>query len=235
MSILKDMDELLKNDVVDRHSFFQLRHFLIDSEPTTQGRMWQALRELKTRREALTGITTEIEEQKDQLALIQIRRERISAESLSEAVTPNFGVPVTDREVDFLRREQEIELRQIDRQADARQRQIKGLYERFRHTLDECRFLVEAYRQLEATEKLRPWDDKEVQEQLWNAKLEQEFRRRLVVGQPLDTDLLKAIESLHDHAPVKGHLLALLERVDKASLPNLRSAESLALDPKPEQ
>ena len=65
MSILKDMDELLKNDVVDRHSFFQLRHFLIDSEPTTQGRMWQALRELKTRREALTGITTEIEEQKD--------------------------------------------------------------------------------------------------------------------------------------------------------------------------
>ena len=59
--LMTAMDDLLKNEVVQRHSYFQLKYFLIGKEPTNQAKMWQCLRELKTRRQSLKAISLEIE------------------------------------------------------------------------------------------------------------------------------------------------------------------------------
>lgn len=228
MSVIKEMGDLLQNEVAERHSFYQLNQFLLGGEPTVQAKLWQALRELKTRQQSLNSLRMEIEELKDSQELVSIQRERLKAEDLDNAVLPEFGTPVSNREKELLKREREIELRRIDRQVAAKQKQIEGLYARFRYICEECQFLVEAFKSLERQEKLRPWDDPAVQQEIWNARLQGEFRRRLVCGQPLDAELLKAIESLHDEAPVKGQMFALLERaMEHKELPAVEGLDTL--------
>ena len=63
--IKEKISELLKNEVVSRHSYFQLKYFLIGKEPTNQAKMWQCLRELKARQEILNSVDLQLEEEKD--------------------------------------------------------------------------------------------------------------------------------------------------------------------------
>jgi len=120
MSVIKEMGELLRHEVVERHSFYQLNQFLLGGEPTVQAKMWQALRELKTRQQSLNSLKLEIEDLKDSQELLSIQRERLKGEDLDNAVLPEFGTPVAAREKEMLKRERDIELRRIDRQVAAR-------------------------------------------------------------------------------------------------------------------
>ena len=71
--IHKEVTELLdKRDIVNRHSFFQMKHFIINKEPTHQSRLWQCLRELKVRKEAIDSIKMELEDADDNLKLTEI-------------------------------------------------------------------------------------------------------------------------------------------------------------------
>ena len=75
--IYLEAEELLKNEVVDRHSFFQLKYFVVGKEPTMQAKMWRCLTELKTRKEAIDIINLEIEETKDTIELLNIEEKRL--------------------------------------------------------------------------------------------------------------------------------------------------------------
>jgi hypothetical protein len=69
--IVKSMDEIFsKNEVVERHSFFQLQHFVIDMEPTVQGKLHACLRELKTRRLSLESMQLESQDLQDKQSLL---------------------------------------------------------------------------------------------------------------------------------------------------------------------
>ena len=71
-NLREEIKELLKNEVAQRHSYFQLKYFLIGKEPTYQSKMWQCLRELKTRYDSLEAIDLEREEVKDKIELLDI-------------------------------------------------------------------------------------------------------------------------------------------------------------------
>ena len=68
-NILEKIQELFPKDLElsSRHSYFQLQYFLIGKEPTNQSKMWQCLRELKSRKDNLESIDLQIEEEKDNL------------------------------------------------------------------------------------------------------------------------------------------------------------------------
>jgi hypothetical protein len=72
-NLMKDeIDELLKtNNINQRHSYFQLKYFLIGKEPTLQSKMWQCLRELKTRSESLKNIVLENDDLKDKIEILE--------------------------------------------------------------------------------------------------------------------------------------------------------------------
>ena len=77
--IKEKISELLKNEVVSRHSYFQLKYFLIGKEPTNQAKMWQCLRELKARQEILNSVDLQLEEEKDNLEIYNISLLRIDS------------------------------------------------------------------------------------------------------------------------------------------------------------
>jgi len=76
MTLMDEMSVLLAQDVAQRHSYFQLKYFLIGKEPTNQSKMWQCLRELKSRKESLKSILLEREDLKDKLELLDINAKR---------------------------------------------------------------------------------------------------------------------------------------------------------------
>ena len=63
MKLVKEINDVIqKQEINSRHSYFQLKYFLIGKEPTLQSKMWQCLRELKTRNESITNMDLELEE-----------------------------------------------------------------------------------------------------------------------------------------------------------------------------
>jgi prephenate dehydrogenase len=40
-----------KHPLTGRHSYFQLKYFIVGKEPTPQAKIWQCLREMKARRD----------------------------------------------------------------------------------------------------------------------------------------------------------------------------------------
>lgn len=204
--------ELLKHEVVQRHSFFQLKYFLIGKEPTVQSKMWQCLRELKQRRDSLDAIELEREEVKDKIALIDISMLKLTA-AYGEENQPELD-----------RREHEIRIRQSERQKKALVRNLDELDDRERWLNDECLFFVETFKNLEKVEPLRPFDDIEAQSQYWNEKLTQKANIKMLTQNTIDSELVETIVALPNDLPIKKHTLQNLNIKQEQMLQQLREA-----------
>ena len=88
LEFARKMEKMVEQAPENRHSYFQLKYFVIGKEPTLQAQMWQCLRELQARKETLDGITLEIDDTKDQIELLDLEREKeylyISESAFSE-------------------------------------------------------------------------------------------------------------------------------------------------------
>lgn len=182
-SLCQEMQEILKNNVVDRHSYFQLKYFVIGKEPTTQSKMWQCLRELKTRSESLEAIDMEIEEGKDNLELININVEKMKQKEQTI--------------------EQQIRLRKLNRRKVLSENNLKKLEEKKIFLQEESKFFLEAFKSLEKNEKLKPFDDLDSQKEYWGEKLLQKINLKILMQVPIDTELMETVLALPDDIPIK--------------------------------
>ena len=212
----EEVKELLKNEVAQRHSYFQLKYFLIGKEPTYQSKMWQCLRELKTRHESLEAIELEREEVKDKIALLDIsvlRSEKFAGDELD-------------------RKEADIRLRQLQRQKKALEKNLGDLDERERWLKEECLFFVETFKNIEKIEPLRPFDDLEAQCQYWNERLTTKANLKMLTQNTVDSELVETIISLPDDLPIKKHTLRNLNLKQEQTLRQLEEvAKKLQLKP----
>ena len=72
--LIRRIDEILDEvSVPERHTFFQLKHFIIGKEPTIQAQQWQVIRELRARRESLEALQEQIEDLADNIQLSHIK------------------------------------------------------------------------------------------------------------------------------------------------------------------
>jgi hypothetical protein len=214
--IFADIDKILLNEVLERHTFYQLKFFVLGAEPTIQAKLQCCLRELKSRRLQLESISREVEDLRDQNIMLQLDVERIT----NEEPTGTFGIEVSKEALQRFEQDREVELRGVKRRSNANSRQIFELQRKFKYVSEECQFFVTAFTQLEGEEKLKPWDDLDVQKEYWDAKLGSEFRTRLIVGQPLDCELVRAINELHDESPTKQAVLQLMNRQEEFNRAN---------------
>ena len=155
-SLIEKLQEITENKIPDRHSYFQLKYFVIGKEPTTQAKIRACIIELKTRKDSLENIE------------LQLR-----------------------------------ELKEV--------KQINKLRQKLQYIEQECLFLMEMYEDLIKIEEPKDWDDFKVQTEYWNAKLNIELNSRLLLGQPIDVELVKTICALPDQTPVKQRLMGLVQ------------------------
>lgn len=213
--IYKESEELLQNEVVDRHSFFQLKYFVVGKEPTMQAKMWRCLTELKTRKEAIDSINLEIEETKDTIELLNIEEKRLENINKYESNEKIWTQSEAD-EIEYREKELKIKKRQIKRKKEGISKSLDNLYKKLKFTQEEAAFFIKSFKQLNQIEELKPFDDFESQKLYWNEKLSQEFDLKVLLHRQPDVELVKTILALTDDLEVKKTTVRLLQNTQKA-------------------
>lgn len=207
--LLTDMDDILKNEVIQRHSYFQLKYFLIGKEPTTQAQMWQCLKELKTRKDSMVALDLEIEDTKDKIELLDINVERTTL-NIHKPMGLDPLSETTEETLELRKRENLINLRRLERQKVSGEESLAQLVDRKKWLEEECRFFVETFKNLQKIEPLKHFDDLEAQKQYWSEKLAQKLNLKMLTHNQMDTELIETIISLPDDMPLKNKTLNTL-------------------------
>ena len=207
------MDEVLANDVVNRHSLFQLKYFVVGKEPTHQSKLWRCVRELQARRESIQALSGELENGRDELELCEIQLLRLRER---QAVAVD----------DFDYRELVVLLRREERRRESIVRSIDTLGKKLKDAEEEAVFFLKSFQSLEQLEPLQPFDDMGAQQSYWNAKFAEELNLRALMGQPISYELVKSILSLNNDAPIKMQIVNTLESKQKQMLQILKEEKN---------
>lgn len=193
-TVLKD------NDLADRPSLFQMQCFILQKEPTIQGKLHQCLLELKSRQDSLSAIDLEIDDQHDKLEYIDIEMQK----KIRQVPNDELG-----------EREKKLIIRQSERHKTSTVNHIAKISRTKKNIEEECQFWMSAFFQLSKREALKQWDDPEVQKEYWNEKLRQEVNLRLLLRQLPDMETMRSIMSLHEDSPVKKKTVEMLQQYNQ--------------------
>lgn len=199
--IIEKIDNLTNHNIVSRHSYFQLKYFLIGKEPTNQAKMWQCLRELQSRRDGLESLSLQIEEEKDKFELQEINLLKLNKLKNKEN---------TD---DLLKREIEIKERKTNRSITSIKNTVKALEEKKKFIEEECEFFIQTFKNIEKIEPLKHFDDLESQKEYWGTKLLEKINLKILLENHIDTELVETVLSLPDDIPIKQQVLSKLNNL----------------------
>jgi len=204
MKLVKEINDVIqKQEINSRHSYFQLKYFLIGKEPTLQSKMWQCLRELKTRNESITNMDLELEELKDKLKILDIGVRRLRRDMETVKIEDKISHELYVEEC-------EIKIRQLIRQSKSVENSINDILERKRCVLDESRFFLVTYQNMAQNEPLRHFDDLEAQKEYWHEKLTQKVNLKMLTQGSVDAELVETIVALPDDIKIKQQTLQTL-------------------------
>lgn len=197
----EEISRILEKNVPQRHSYFQLRYFVIGKEPTNQSKMWQCLREMKARKESLDSIELEVQEQIDSLELCEIEEQALELRS-DQGLGQEFH--------ELAKKEKEVKSRKVKRQKRAIKSSIVQLLNRKKYIEEELNFFLEMFKTLEKVEPLKDLDDLDSQKAYWSEKLAQKLNMKMLLGGQLDSDLVETIVALPDDMEIKKQMLNTL-------------------------
>lgn len=199
-NLIEKIDSVVKHDVVSRHSYFQLKYFLIGKEPTNQAKMWQCLRELKMRKDNYKNLSLQIEEEKDKLELQEINLLKIEKLKENEAE-------------DLSKKELEIKVRQINRLILSIKNTLLELEDKKKYLEEECEFFLQTYQNIEKIEPLKHFDDLDAQKEYWGTKLLEKINLKILLENNIDIELVETVLSLPDDIPIKQQVLNKLNNL----------------------
>jgi chromosome segregation ATPase len=186
--------------VSGRHTFYQLKHFVLGKEVTTQAKMWKCIRELEARVGAAKSMLNGIEEAEDDLRILDIRTQVLEKKKSKSALHREY---------------KDIRRRKLERRRSALEESISDMRRRLGETEEEMKFFLGAYRQLESIEPLRPHDDPEANASYWDQNFAQELQLRMMLQRPLDPELVKCILALHEGSSVRRELVGMLDQIQR--------------------
>lgn len=207
--IMEQINKILENGLSERHSYFQLKYFVIGKEPTIQGKMWQCIRELGSRKDSLDAVETENYELNDKKELIDIQIEKNNLTLKSIESSP---------EGDLNARECRVVSRQLERQRQKTENALVDLNKKHNYILEEANFFLETFKSLEEIEPLKDFDDLPSQQHYWDEKLSNELNLKLLLQRAPDVELVKTIMSLNNNSPTKQQTIKMLENIQQQAL-----------------
>jgi len=191
--ITSELNSLNLENMVNRHSFFQLKYFLLGKEPTHQARLWQCLREIDARKDSWESILLEIDDVKDNLKIIDLSLERLESKKQFKNL--------------YNEKIHEIKISKLKRKKFCTSKNLDKLIVKKKNLLEEIDFFLKSYKNLEQAEALKPFDDLESQKDYWGQKLLQKLNLRKIMGIAPDLDVLETILLLPEDVPIKQQTL----------------------------
>lgn len=189
-----------KGSLSSRHSKYQLKHFIVNAEPTHQGRLWQCLKEIDARKESLLQLQNERFDFEDRVAV-----EQINIKILQRDI---------EKESDELEDEKKkINLRRAQRSFEALKKTGGKIDDKVKAVIEELDFFIISFNQLEKIEPLKEYDDFAAQSEYWSNKFAIELQVRDLFGMPLDPEIIKSILLLDDNAKIKQNLIKQIDNI----------------------
>lgn len=204
--VYEEATELVeKTEISHRHTFFQLKHFVIGKELTTQSKLQKCLKEIEARKETMDCLILSIEEAKDDIKLIELKLLNIEKKNPKKDLNRNYKA---------------IHIRKLDRKKISLLRSLDNLIKKLKEAEEETAFFLSAYKQLEKIEPLKRYDDPESNAEYWNENFGQELQLRLMLQKPLDLELVKCILSLNKESSTKGEMIKILNQIQHKAIEN---------------
>jgi hypothetical protein len=213
MTLLTEVDNLLKNNnLSSRHTFFQLKHFVIGKEITTQAKMQKCLKEMESRVAALKSMKLSQEEAKDDIELINLKIINLNKKKSKNDINKQY---------------KEIQIRKLKRKSQQFQDALSDLIDKQKETEEEIDFFLSAFKQLEQIEPYKGHDDPESNAKFWNDSFGQELQLRLLLQKPLDLELVKSILALSNDSPVRKEMVGILQQVQQKAIQQKQQQDAL--------
>lgn len=219
LNLIKKAEEILNHaDLPDRHTFFQLEKFNIGKEPTAQAQLWQIVREMQARMETVDSYRRQLEDAEDNLELFDLKIERANRQIREFAKEEAL---FTDLNINEL----EINIRKLKREKEALVLASRRVQKKLKCIFEELSFLTTSYENIvKAHGEMKPLDDPSAQREMWNEKLLEEFNLRVILNRPLEPEFVRTVLCLGDDAPVKRHIVHLLENIQKKMIQKSQEA-----------
>lgn len=201
MEIIEKAKEIITNaDLKERHSFFQLNHFIIGKEPTIQSKLWQCIREINSRIETIESYKEEILTAEENYQILYLKIEKYN-EYLSKKIS------------EYKKKVLEIKLKKLKRNYEKKDSILQKLNNKLESINEELNFFVKSFIEIEKIEKLKKFDDLKSQSEYWSAKLGNDLNLRFLLNLPTDIELCKTILSLPENSVVKKQLTNALDQI----------------------
>lgn len=189
--------------ITTRHTFFQLKHFVLGKEVTTQAKLQKCLREIEARHSSANSMILATEDMEDEVKMLDLR----------------IAVLDKKKEKNELHKEyKSIQKRKLNRKKVALFDSIRETKNKIRETEEELSFFLSAYKQLETIEPLKRHDDPESNAQFWNENFAQELQLRVLLQKPLDLELVKCILALDPDSPTRKEMISILEQIQAKAI-----------------
>jgi hypothetical protein len=192
----KALNLIDKYDLPNRHTFYQLKHFVIGKELTIQSKLQKCIKEIDARKDAVRDMILSIEEAQDDIKLIELKIKSISKKKTKSSINEEF---------------KRISIRKLNRKKQNLINNIKSIEKKKNDSEEEIKFLMAMFYEIEKIENLKPYDDMQSNIEFWNENFSQELKLRVLLQRPLDIELVKCILSLNNNAPIKQELIQMIE------------------------
>lgn len=192
-----------QNPTVGRHTFYQLKHFVLGKEITTQAKLQKCLREIEARKTTMKSMILSIEEANDEVKLLEIKEQILEKKKDKGELHKEY---------------KNIQKRKLKRKKNAILESISDLKKKLKETEEETEFFIIAYSQLEKIEPLKRHDDPESNAEFWNENFAQELQLRLLLQKPLDLDLVKCILALDPESGTRKEMIGILEQIQTRAI-----------------
>lgn len=203
-----------KYNLPNRHTFYQLKHFVIGKELTIQSKLQKCLKEIDARKESLRDMILGIEEANDDIKLIDLKIKSIEKKKIKSFLNKEF---------------KKINLNKLNRKKQNLINNISSIEKKKNDCEEEIKFIMAMFYEIEKLEQVKPYDDLQSNIEFWNENFSQELKLRILLQKPLDIELVKCILSLNNNAPIKKELIQMIESLKSN---NLSKNENLKIEEK---
>ena len=208
LTVTDQAENILKTvDLKDRHSYYQLGHFVLGKEPTIQSKLWQCVREISPRLETLIALEEEIIHFDENYEILEVKIKIL--ESKIKNLNKNIKIENNHLKSKIV----EIKKKRLERTNNKKDIIKEKLLKKKRMIEEELIFFVKNFSELEKIEKIKNWDDFNLQNELWSAKLGSEINLRLLLNLPTDLELCKTVLALPDNNQIKLQLVNSLKNI----------------------
>ena len=194
---------LNQKQISHRHTFYQLKHFVLGKELTTQSKMQKCLKEMQARYDSITNMDLSIEDLKDDIKISELKILSLENKKQKTDIDEEFKL---------------IEIKKLHRKKAALLNSLENLIKKQKEAEEEMAFFLSAYKQLEKIEPLRRHDDPESNAEFWNENLSQELQLRILLQKPLDLELVKCILALNKDAPLRIEMIKILDQIQNKAI-----------------